>query len=30
MHAGMQPDATDYFAAEREIRFVAVIDYDED
>lgn len=30
MHAGMHPDATDFFAAEREIRSVAVFDYDED
>ena len=30
MQRGIHPDATDYFAAGRENRFVAVIDYDED
>ena len=30
MRRGIHPEATDYFAAGREIRSVAVIDYDED
>jgi hypothetical protein len=30
MHAGMHPNAADYFAAERKIRFGAVIDCEEE